>query len=200
MSIEKEAGLNETHRRDRAVSEAIVRVIREKSREGELIPRAEIVQYLFDAKLPVLNREEGANTFVTALSEVMERNEDLKEVLDRGGASHYYSAQTMSEGYAGILLRKKESPWVMIAEIVRENSAVYPRPIPLETFKETPFVMTEAEIHACLEHMVEQEGLNDICQTTTSIGTLFLFSNRHLDPEHAAMLAEWLDVGQFQNP
>jgi hypothetical protein len=60
--------------------------------------------------------------------------------------------------------------------------------------------MTEAEIRTCLEHMVGQEGLKDICQTTTSIGTVFLFSSLHLDADHSAMLAEWLDVGQFQNP
>jgi hypothetical protein len=183
-----------------AVSQAIVRVIRERSREGELIPPQEIFQHLVDAKSLVLNREEEADSFETALSQVMERNEDLKEVLDPGGDSHYYSAQYMSEGYAGILLRKKETPVVMIAEIVRENSAVYPRPIPLDAFKETPFEMTEAEIRACLEHMVGQEGTKDICQTTTSIGTVFLFSSHHLDQDHAAMLAEWLDVGQFQNP
>ena len=200
MTVEKEAGLNEINRKDGSVSDAIVYLVREKSREGQLVSREEIFKCLVDATAPALSREEEANTFETALIEVMERNEDLKEVVDPGGASHYYSAQYMSEGYAGILLRKRESPLVMIAGIVRENSAVYPRPIPLDAFKERPFEMTEAEIHACLEHMAGMDGLKDICQTTTSIGTVFLFSSLHLDQDHAVMLAEWLDVGQFQNP
>jgi hypothetical protein len=29
---------------------------------------------------------------------------------------------------------------------------------------------------------------------------VFLYSTRHLDPDHASMLAEWLDVGQYRNP
>jgi len=29
---------------------------------------------------------------------------------------------------------------------------------------------------------------------------VFLYSTRHLETDHAAMLAEWLDVGQFENP
>jgi len=48
--------------------------------------------------------------------------------------------------------------------------------------------------------MPGQEEYQDIAQTTTSIGTIFLYSTRHLDPGHASMLAEWFDVGQFNNP
>jgi hypothetical protein len=89
---------------------------------------------------------------------------------------------------------------MLMAEIVRENSAVYPRPVPVETFSDPPFDMTEEEIKTCLARMAGQEELKDICQTTTSAGTLFLFSRLHLEPGHAAMLADWQDVGPLTDP
>jgi hypothetical protein len=60
--------------------------------------------------------------------------------------------------------------------------------------------MSGEEIEASLEHMAGKEDFRDICRTTTSIGTAFLFSTLHLEPDYASMLAEWFDVGQFQNP
>ncbi len=48
--------------------------------------------------------------------------------------------------------------------------------------------------------MRQQAEYQDIAQTTTSIGTIFLYFNQHLDPGHASMLTEWLDVGQANNP
>jgi hypothetical protein len=41
---------------------------------------------------------------------------------------------------------------------------------------------------------------SDIEQTTTWTGCVFLYSTRHLEPDHASMLAEWIDVGQLNNP
>ena len=83
---------------------------------------------------------------------------------------------------------------------MRENSAIYPRPVPVETFRQPPFEMTEEEIRTCLARMAGQEDLGDIWQTTTSAGTLFLYSRLHLEPEHAAMLAERLDMGPLLDP
>jgi hypothetical protein len=60
--------------------------------------------------------------------------------------------------------------------------------------------MTEDDIKTCLQQMTGQEEYTDIRQTTSSIGTIYLFSSTHLEPGHASMLAEWLDVGQFRNP
>jgi hypothetical protein len=56
------------------------------------------------------------------------------------------------------------------------------------------------EILACLRQMADREEYGDIQQATTSIGTVFVYSTLHLDRDYAAMLAEWLDVGQFNNP
>jgi hypothetical protein len=72
--------------------------------------------------------------------------------------------------------------------------------VPLDIFRESPFDLTQEEILDCLKKMAEQGEYQDITQTTTSIGTIFLYSTQHLEPDYASSLAEWLDVGQANNP
>jgi hypothetical protein len=88
----------------------------------------------------------------------------------------------------------------LLKKTMEENAILYPRPIPVDIFKNSPFELTQEEIQSCLQKMSDQEEYQDIAQTTTSAGTVFLYSNIHLDPGYASMLAEWLDVGQFNNP
>ena len=106
----------------------------------------------------------------------------------------------MTETYAMILLQKLGDPLRLIAETVRENSAVYPRPVPLDIFTQPPFDLTRQEVLNDLERMAAEDEYRDIVPTTTSASRVFLYSTLHLEPEYASMLAEWLDVGQFNNP
>jgi hypothetical protein len=48
--------------------------------------------------------------------------------------------------------------------------------------------------------MAGLDAYQDIAQTTTSAGNTFLYSRTFLDPAYAAALAEWIDVGQYDNP
>ena len=63
-----------------------------------------------------------------------------------------------------------------------------------------PFGMGREEIQQYLDRMAGLDAYQDITQTTTSSGNTFLYSRTFLDPEYAAVLAEWIDVGQFDNP
>ena len=176
----------------------ITNTIRKRSEEGQLIQLKEILTEL--VKKGVLNSEDDESQFELVFRQCIEKNEDLKEISERNGTSYYYSTQSMGETYAKILLKMRENPFSLIAEIVRENSEIYPRPIPLEIFKESPFDLTHEEILAFLNKMAEQEEYQDIARTTTSVGTIFLYSTRYLEPHYASSLAEWLDVGQANNP
>jgi hypothetical protein len=179
---------------------AIARIIREKSEAGQLTEHEDILAQLIGQSL--LKSEDGNQRphFEAILRETVEKNEDLKEISGRDGISHYYSAQSLSEPYARILIQKKENPLSLMAEIVRENSAIYPRPVPLDIFMASPFDLTQQEILDCLKKMAGQKEFRDIAQTATSIGTIFLYSTQHLEPDYASSLAEWLDVGQLNNP
>jgi hypothetical protein len=131
---------------------------------------------------------------------VMAENQDLKEIRAKSGTSFYYSSMFMSDNYATLLLHKKEGPGALIADTVREDSDRYPRPTPLDVFKEPPFDLSQEEILSCLQEMSNREEYQDISRVSTSIGHVFLYSSRYLDPDYALMLAEWIDVGQFENP
>jgi len=177
------------------------RIIREKSKEGRFVLTEEVLSELLNRG--VLESEKEGDRFSEAssiLEEALNRNEDLQERKGKDGLSRYYSSLAMSEAYATLLTRKEEDLLLMMAEIIRENSAIYPRPVPLDLFMGSPFDLTQEQIFECLKKMEQQAEYQDIAQTTTSIGTIFLYSNRHLDPGHASMLAEWLDVGQANNP
>ena len=180
--------------------EWITDFIRKKSKAGQFALRNEILEEL--ARRNILDSEghETSEVVDALLNKILKENEDLREISVKDGAPRYYSLQFMSEPFVKILMRKEGDPLLLLAETVRENSQVYPRPIPLDAFKDYPFNLTQEEILACLQQMTETDQYKDVQRTTTSIGTVFLYSTLHLDPGHACMLAEWLDVGQFNNP
>jgi hypothetical protein len=186
---------------EEALRQRVAELVRVKSRDGQFTSRTEIRQYLLDRQLlPSQPKEGEPDQFQPLLVKTLEENGDLKELSGKDGVPRYYSSVYLSDSYVRLLLRKEGDPLSMIAETVRENSLVYPRPLPLTTFSHSPFDLTREEIPACLRQMADREEYADIQQTTTSIGTVYLYSTLHLDRDYASMLAEWLDVGQFNNP
>jgi hypothetical protein len=174
--------------------------IREQSETGKLIPSEEIRTALVRAGLVTQDATNEITDFKSLLGEVIQENSDLKEIFTENGAAYYYSTRSLSETYAGILITKEEGPLQVIALVVRDNSKIYPRPVPLDIFTMSPFDLTQKEIQDCLAKIRDQEEYKDIARTTTSVGTVFLYSSRHLEPDYAFTLAEWLDVGQVNNP
>ena len=169
-------------------------IIRKKSESEQLTLPEEILTELIGQGLP--KSQEGEDI----LKRVVEKHEDIRKISGPSGILRYYSMESLSETYAKLLIQKEGDPLSLMAEIVRENSATYPRPVPIEMFRDSPFDLTQEEILECLKKMAEQKEYQDIARTTTSIGTIFLYSTRHLEPDYASSLAEWLDVGQANNP
>lgn len=174
----------------------VASLIRQESRAGRLIAEAAILHRLSEEKEPPLQTED----FGSFLRKTMEQNEDLNDLVSEDGSRYCYSSQFMTGAYASLLLKKRGDPLQLIAQIVRQHSADYPRPVPLDLFTQTPFDFSRQEVQGILERMAALEEFRDIAQATTSAFGLFLYSTLYLKPEHASMLAEWLDVGQFDNP
>lgn len=186
--------------KDAGFAEAVARMIRQTSGAGKLLSESEIRRRLADQNLLPSQTEDAAEQFRNSLREAFAGTEDLHEITSPDGSRYYYSSEFMTEIYAGILLQKEGSPLELIADTVRHNSAVYPRPLPLDFFTQPPFSLTHQEVLDYLEQMSTQKDYSDIAPTTTSASRLFLFSTLHLEPEYASMLAEWFDVGQHENP
>ena len=189
----------ERQNQEDAAGLAITDFIRRRSEAGQLVTPEDICSEFL--RMGILTEKENQLAeFEDFLKETVKQNEELKEIVDGKGLVHYYSVRSMAETYAKILIRRGEDPLLLIAEMVRENSDRYPRPVPLRMFEGSPFGLTPGEISLCLNKMADQKEYQDIQQTTTSIGTVFLFSTLYLEPDYAGFLAEWVDVGQVNNP
>ncbi|MBI5593092.1 MAG: hypothetical protein HY881_21710 [Deltaproteobacteria bacterium] len=121
-------------------------------------------------------------------------------ILDDSGGAWYFSERFMTGAYARVMLLKSQGPLMMMAGVIREHSRVYPRPVPLSLFKCPPFNLSHDQIRCCLKEMMDKPICRDIAHLITSIGHVFAYSTDHLDSGYAAMLAEWADVGQAENP
>jgi hypothetical protein len=106
----------------------------------------------------------------------------------------------MTGVYATIMLQKRIGPQQLIAQIVRESSEINQRPVPFSSFTRHPFDLGEPEIMDALAAMAAAGEYGDIARTKTSASGLYFYSTRFLSPDHACVLAEWLDVGRFENP
>jgi len=175
-------------------------IIRENSKAGQLVSAEELLSTLKVEEGAKPERDEEIVPPEALLNKVLAEHKDLKEIRAKGGSSLYYSSMFMSDAYATLLLHKEEGPGMLIADTVRDDSDRYPRPTPLEVFKEPPFDLSQKEILSFLQEMSGREEYQDISQVSTSIGHVFLYSSRYLDRDYALMLAEWIDVGQFENP
>lgn len=173
-------------------------LVREKSKAGRLLSAEELILALETED--AAERQRGEGSCEPGLDSVMEENRDLQSIGSKSGAWFYFSSLFMSESYAQILMHKQEGAADLIANTVREDSDRYPRPTPLEVFKEAPFDLSREELVSCLEGMSHREEFQDIAQVSTSMGNVFLYSSKYLDRDYALMLAEWTDVGQFENP
>lgn len=164
--------------------------VRKKSASGELTYPEDLFAAL---------AEIGISTSITDWSSVRQKFSDFTEAFTTGGKKCFYSSNTMSEPYVRILLRR-DTPMPLIADVVRESSLIYPRPVPLALFTHHPFALSADKLLKEFDEKRRQGQFTDIRQTVTSIGTIFLYSTQYLDSTYAAMLAEWYDVGQSNNP
>jgi len=183
-----------------AVTQAVAAMIRRSSEAGQLIAESEILRRLAEQhhfSSPALDSEVEAGR---RLREVLAGREDTHEVFAQDGTRYYYASPFLTEAYATILLRRQGDPLRLIAETVRENSAAYPRPVPVDIFTQPPFAFSREEVQNYLEQMAVEKEYCDILPTTTSASRVFLYSTLHLEGDYASMLAEWIDVGQLENP
>ena len=183
-----------------AAGQAIAAMIRQNSEAGQLISESEILRRVADQYLFTSHAADPAEEVGNILKKVVNGSEDLHELTAQDASRRYYSSQSMTQAYAMILLQKQGDQLRLIAEIVRQNSEVYPRPVPLDMFTQPPFDLTLQEVLNYLRRMEAEKEYRDIVRTTTSASRVFLYSTLHLESEYASMLAEWLDVDQFNNP
>jgi hypothetical protein len=171
--------MNEPHLPSLEEIESFASRVREASRSGTVLP--------FDGEeMLEIARSQGFD--------------DL-DLIREGGRLYAYSELHMTRRYAESAARAgAEDLLRAIVETVRSDSETYPRPTPVATFSEKPFLFAADQLNSALIALATDSHYADIQLVSASDGSRFLFSSRHLDAAHAASIAEWLAVGRFNNP
>ncbi|MFZ0932614.1 MAG: hypothetical protein WAN11_28700 [Syntrophobacteraceae bacterium] len=151
------------------------------------------------AALQAISRQPALPLLLLLQQAILSRD-DIKVIQDDSGGAWYFSEHFMTGAYARVLLLKAQGPLTMMAGVIREHSRACQRPVPLALFQCSPFNLSDVEIALCLKEMTGNLPYRDIAHLTTSIGNVFAYCKDRLEPGYAAMLAEWADVGQAENP
>lgn len=123
---------------------------------------------------------------------------DIKTI--QGSESQYfYSSNHMTESYAKMLVRIEDKDLLkMVAETVRHESKIYPRPTDGKLFSTSPFSFSAEQLDDVVSQIKNQENYQDIQETRASNGAMYLYSNRFMTREHAIALTEWIEVLQHE--
>jgi hypothetical protein len=183
-----------------AAANVAAQIVRKLSGAGRFAVEADVLEELEGLGLFPETAAEVPAALNEILTAALSAHPDLVPVEGDAGERRFYSTHFMTQAYAALLLRKEGEPMRLIAETVRENSALYPRPLPLGAFEQPPFSLTREEILSCVRRMAGEDAFQDIARTRTSAGNEYMYSTLHLEADHAANLAEWIDVGQHDNP
>jgi hypothetical protein len=182
------------------VNDIIADFIRESSRAEKLATEADIAVGIASRLLKTSGMEIRSSDFATFLQSALSTHDDIEQIRDHLGNILYFSERSMTRAFAGMLLLARLGTSGMMAEIIREQSLKYRRPVPCSLFQCSPFSLAREEIAASMNTMTNAPSFRDIRFLTASSGAVFAFSTTHLAPEQAALLAEWSDSGQVENP
>jgi hypothetical protein len=168
--------------------EMLVLKVRDASRSGKVIQLSKVWP--------------GSENEFIGLSQVQGGTEfrDIK-LIGESGQTYVYSELHMTLSYAeAAALACDTDVCHIIAETVRRDSRTYPRPTPVAVFEAPPFLLSRDTISKAVEEISGIRTYSDIRLLRTSDESLFLYSSLHMNPDHARSVAEWIAVGQLQNP
>ncbi len=167
--------------------------IRDKSYEG-ILTNAED---LLDEPLSL-----EVDEILTMIDDLQTR-EEFSDICVRKGKEKIYlfSENHITNNYAKMMISVEERDlFKMIAETVREESKIYPRPTDVRLFTKAPFKLSKEEFYQIYEQLKKNEEYNDIQETRASNNAMYLYSDRFMKKVHAASLTEWIEVEAEQNP
>lgn len=148
---------------------------------------------------PVSLKDEELDTLWEQFSSE-EEYRDIKKIK-KSDNIYLYSDISMTESYASMLARIEEKDLLKtVAETVRNESKLYPRPTEARLFYISPFCFKEEEFKDVLDRLKDSEEYKDICETRASNDALYLYSNKFMSKDQAMALTEWIEVLQDETP
>ncbi len=154
----------------------VLKRIREDSKYKSKLTRAETLKTLVPDIQP--------GELETACAEVTSAYHDIHSLVAKTGVVYLFSEEHMTAEYAQILLRvEAKDPCFLIAEMVREESRVYPRPTNVELFK---YGLFDIDLDRLDEHIAQTlEQYHDIKLFRIPDGPTFLYSDQYLTENDA---------------
>ncbi|HEX7573374.1 MAG TPA: hypothetical protein VF514_09785 [Bacteroidota bacterium] len=127
---------------------------------------------------------------------------DIKKVTASNGEGYFHSEIYLSGNYAKILLRAAANdPCAAIAETVRDDSRIYPRPTNSQLFKEKAFGIDPDELEVHIAETLGKPEFIDIKKMVhPSTGVVYLYSSQYLGGDQAWNIMDWEEVGRANNP
>lgn len=114
---------------------------------------------------------------------------------ERSGAEYLHSTTFLTVAYAKHLIRARANdPAYLIAQTVRENSEIYPKPTSLEFFEADPFGLEFDDVLTYMKAILMDEACADIKPVTVSNGMVYLYSDKFLSEAQAQAMAQWVEV------
>ncbi|MBB6214886.1 hypothetical protein HNQ80_000971 [Anaerosolibacter carboniphilus] len=181
----------------------------EDDRKDELVVTADFIRRVTkEARLVKLEElyEEPTSLSQERLNDMLEQitiNPDFADIKSIRGSErlYFYSSKDMTENYAKILVRIEDKDLLkMVAETVRHESKIYPRPTDGRLFSTPPFSFGENELSSVMSQLKDQEIYQDIQEARASNGAVYLYSERFMTKDHAMALTEWIEVLQHETP
>jgi len=140
---------------------------------------------------------------VLQMIDELKTREEFSDICISKGVEKIYlfSENYITKNYAKMMISVAERDLLnLIAETVREESKIYPRPTDVRLFSKAPFNLSKDEFKELYLQLVKKEEYSDIQETRASNNAPYLYSERFMKKAHAASLAEWIEVGAEQNP
>lgn len=178
---------------EKAILNKITNYIRNKSSQGNIVEITELKEMDLE-----LSEEE-----IDEKIEILKSDNQFKDIRVLSGEEgrYIFSDQSMTKKYATMMAKVEEDNLKeLIAETVREDSKIYPRPTDIKVFKKSPFYLEDDVLNEVIDQMIEEKGYKDIKKVVASNGALYLYSNAHMEEDHAIGLTEWVEVIRKEIP
>jgi hypothetical protein len=125
---------------------------------------------------------------------------DIRQVAGPAGLEYFYSVNFMTQTYARLLARvEAHNPAALIAETVREESLIYPRPTRVGLFYAPVFQLQECHVETIVESMLVCDEYQDIKKIVAPTDAIYLYSDRYLDQALAERYVQWEEVEKLTN-
>lgn len=127
---------------------------------------------------------------------------DLRTISASSGELYLYSERHITDKYAALLARAAvNDACQMIVHTVREESRIIPRPTKIGTFTSHVFGIPATSLQPCIIRVLNKPEFSDIRQLVhPETEAVYLYSNMHMNEEHAFSVMNWLEEGSGLQP